>query len=604
MKQKTSWLVAKITLILPVVLMLAGCGISLPGSQVSSPFPTATFGAMPSKTPTMIESTQPPATLTPSDVLATATEFDRCRRVPEPRLNKTNASNVYLSGTVYFCIYDYTQTSFDFDSGVLGSTDENPTADIRFEFGGIARLDGTLRYYLSEANYAYVEPSEINSPSPGDCKKLISVPTRLSLVSVAVGATGCVLTNEGRLAFFRVEKLEPFGAESIDVSFVVWNIPASALPPELPTRTPSPEPTTTATSAFPPSDIVKNQCVETSPELPANVETQGMIVLYGVDSFLLDPKSGAKKTLRERQFDFTVSPNYKWLASSFQDSQRKLWLLVETANGEEQKPIPWDEENWFEIGGWLDNERVWISHYPGPALTLVNPFTGERQELAGDFPGIQTAESIHRYPLGVSNVMYNTSLSLAVYPRLEEDGSYYLVLWDLQTKHVLAKIKHILKAPQARPVWSPDGTKVYMIESRSETESDNIFSLSQDGQVRQLTHFGELVDDARIFGLSISPNGKKIAFWLSLGPNFPLKEPLAVLDIETGQVINYCITGPSEYGGLSVPTWSPDSRYLVIAQWYETVSSRTVLLDTWQGWAANVAKGVTPEGWIINNPSQ
>ena len=142
-----------------------------------------------------------------------------------------------------------------------------------------------------------------------------------------------------------------------------------------------------------------------------------------------------------------------------------------------------------------------------------------------------------------------------------------------------------------------------MIESSSDTGTDNIFSLSQDSQVRQITHFGKLADNAEMFGLSLSPDGNKIAFWLSLGPSFPQKEPLAVLDLGKERVINYCITGPFETGGLSYPVWSPESRFLAIAHWYGTSSVQTVLLDTWQEWAANMAKGVTPEGWIINNPS-
>lgn len=359
-----------------------------------------------------------------------------------------------------------------------------------------------------------------------------------------------------------------------------------------------------SSNATPPlSSFLREQCLDISPNLPREVETEGMIVLYGKASLLFDPKSGNEKAIKGMQADFLVSPDHKWVVSTLKDSQDKLWLLTTTANGEEQKPIIWNQDKWFEIGGWLDNERIWISHYVGPALTVVNLFTGERQELEGKFPGIETAEDIDRYPLGVSSVVYNSHLDLAIYPKPEAEASSYLVLWDVQAEQVLAKIKHISASPPNKPIWSPDGIKVYIIESQLETRSDNIFSLSRDGHVRQLTYFGETSDSAKLFGLSLSPDGKSIAFWLSTGSSSNSQDSLAVLVLETGQVTNYCITGSTKYGGLSYPIWSPNGRYLAIAHWDETASPRAVLVDTWQGWAADLVKDMTPEGWILNAPS-
>lgn len=386
-----------------------------------------------------------------------------------------------------------------------------------------------------------------------------------------------------------------------------YSIVTSTVMPSLPKSTDlSATPTLdnySPTATMPLLSFPSEQCIDISPNLPRDVETEGVIILYGKETFLLDPKSGVKKVLQGMQADFLVSPDHKWVISTFKDSQDKLWLLTKTASGEEQKPIPWDQDNWFEIGGWLDNERVWVSHYTGPTVTIVNPFTGERQELVGKFPGIETVEDIDRYPLGVSSVVYNSHLNLAIYPSLEADTSYYLVLWDIQAEQVLAKIKHISVSPPNKPIWSLDEKKVYVIESQLETESDNIFSLSRDGHVHQLTHFGNISSSAKMFGLSLSPDGKNIAFWLGIGPSSDSKNSLAVLNIETDQVTNYCITGPTEYGGLSYPVWSPNSRYLAIAHWDETASPWTVLVDTWQGWAANLAQDVTPEGWILSAPS-
>jgi hypothetical protein len=141
--------------------------------------------------------------------------------VPEPQLDQPSdrPEGVYLSGKFYLCSIS-TQSTFDLDEGILGGSDAG-SSDLVLELGK-ATIDNRIIYYLSEINNALVEESNIDSPTLEHCEELVSSPVRLGYIFGEVGAVGCVLTNEGRLAFFRVEHLDPFGAESVEVSFVTW----------------------------------------------------------------------------------------------------------------------------------------------------------------------------------------------------------------------------------------------------------------------------------------------------------------------------------------------------------------------------------------------
>jgi hypothetical protein len=204
------------------------------------------------------------------------------------------------------------------------------------------------------------------------------------------------------------------------------------------------------------------------------------------------------ESLKDGQGEFSTSPNGKWLASRYVDDSQKIWLSVETADGIQQKPILWNDD-WFLLGGWLDNERVWISHLSQPLVTVVNPFTGEQQELAPDFPGFETAaQAGEHFALGASPVLYSSSLRYAIYPRLENDGYVYVILWDRQANRVLAKAKDIFKSFEYDPVWSLDQKEIYVAvgdkwdSNKPNDAIEDLFSLNQNGQVRQLTNFGGL----------------------------------------------------------------------------------------------------------------
>ncbi len=211
------------TLIIFVVAMVTtGCTSHNSTNLGISTTPSSDSSLMPTETPSAGVLTSYPRTLTPDNAVATSKPNHLCEKVPEPELNnKTNSGNVYLSGKFYLCTYDGSQIAFDFDSGQVSST-ESTNADIKLVISS-ADIDNRSLYFLQETNNSYVAVSQFSSPTQEYCEQQTAAANRLTLVLGSVGATGCVLTNEGRLAFFQVEQLDPFGLESVEVIFTTWN---------------------------------------------------------------------------------------------------------------------------------------------------------------------------------------------------------------------------------------------------------------------------------------------------------------------------------------------------------------------------------------------
>jgi Tol biopolymer transport system component len=106
---------------------------------------------------------------------------------------------------------------------------------------------------------------------------------------------------------------------------------------------------------------------------------------------------------------------------------------------------------------------------------------------------------------------------------------------------------------------------------------------------------------------SMSPDGKLLAFWILAQPS-PFEEAqLAVLDIDTGAVTNYCIKGDpfldNAYGqeSLLAPIWSPDStQLLVISRPQENPElRRVVMVDIVNKYAAQINQDMEPVGWMV-----
>jgi hypothetical protein len=118
-----------------------------------------------------------------------------------------------------------------------------------------------------------------------------------------------------------------------------------------------------------------------------------------------------------------------------------------------------------------------------------------------------------------------------------------------------------------QPIWMPDSGSVIFHRIDKKTGAQNLFSISVDGQVSQLTHLEELfpANEYVISSLSISPNGQYLAFAIVQDfQAYPVRKSLLlILDLKNGTIIQPCITLANSPLPAS-PVWSPDSSMLAI----------------------------------------
>jgi len=389
------------------------------------------------------------------------------------------------------------------------------------------------------------------------------------------------------------------------------------------TRTPSP-------SATAQPQII-TQCIPIATKLPKGLETGGVIVFVGEPyisySYLLEVKTGRKMTLWENEGvglrSFEVSPERNWLAfmrPSLNPGGSRLVIMG--SNGKQVQAIPW-EDLWRAfngIAGWLDEERLLISRTSGKkydpnadSMIVLNPFTGEQSELLPDYPDMAFI-NLDWYGIGWwggyshNGTVYDPSLSRVVYYKYLGNQSWGLSLWDRQAKKELVFLPDY--SFYNRPKWFRDGSRfiasIPATLDRAGQSQTNLFLVSRDGEVRQLTDLGVYSAQYEVSGYEWSPDGRKIAFQLSVQTSqpypdiYPDSDPqslnrLAVLDLETGLITDTCVPGV-EYGQGDV-VWSPDGDYVLFDS-NDTKKSRVYLVSIAQGFAVQIAENVFPVGWL------
>ncbi len=323
-----------------------------------------------------------------------------------------------------------------------------------------------------------------------------------------------------------------------------------------------------------------------------------------------------------------VSPDHNWLAYGLDPvndvrSAGKIYFQnqygVMMADGSQRQEIA-RRPGWHALSHWLDNEHVVLSESAGLeirpwTLVVFNPFTGQEEKFPPDFPDIYDADILFPVPewenyIGVTS--YDGTLTRAVYARIQGGDTTGYVLWDVINGRELA----FLPSPYLNqtPKWSPDNSQLvvaaYLAPRDAPLGKPELFSINRDGVITQLTNLSTYPKLLDIASYSWSPDGRYVAFWMDTLE--PYNERLAILDLATHQVTDYCIQG--NYGGRSSrmfeflgsrlttvippPVWAPNSQQLVIENRYAQDASRIVLLDLSQGTAVQIAENMMPVGWM------
>jgi len=368
---------------------------------------------------------------------------------------------------------------------------------------------------------------------------------------------------------------------------------------------------------------IQHQCLGVSPTVDSlGKSLKGTVALVSnryrsKDSYLLNLQTGQKKAIftegRTYIDQFSASPAGQWIAYLATClATRDSLLIISTVDGHNLREIPMDAElapNDPGIITWLDDERLVIGSgnedFKDPYTLILNPVTRQSRTFPSNYPDI--------YPLfypqwywgryNLTRAVFRPDLTQVVYPSY--DG---VVLWDLQHAKPVRIFKEAPILFNSTPVWSPDGNVFVIALSSTNPAPDkyqdlNIYRVYPDGTADQLTFFSN-ADDGAYTGFMWSSDGKQIAFWLLTGWDEQKNGiyHLAVLDLATHEIIDYCIPGYNYRRTTpeGPPVWSPDGRFLAVAaSWDQAVEdNQTVVVDLMNEKAYQIAENVIPAGWI------
>jgi hypothetical protein len=368
---------------------------------------------------------------------------------------------------------------------------------------------------------------------------------------------------------------------------------------------------------------ISQHCLDIKPELPEQLTPDGTLLFQSyrdvekVEAFLYNLKTKKQVDLAGSKFKGDVSPDRSLFA--FENFKART-IEVYASTGKLIKTI-YMKKNWGILSGWLDNENLVIGtseHIEGSksdryprSVIVFNLKDNSTVRYDPNYPKIDEVNPGFAFR-GNITTLYDSRLTRVLYPALNPENPSFqfgIVLYDLKEQKKLAWFPAI-NFGRNSPVWRPDGSAFIVMGM------DELYKVSRDGQKTKLSNLNPGYDQAskktRRYSsdyYSWSPDARYVAFWLVEKPDKKgvdenlWKKTLAVLDIQTGQVTDYCIKEGFEYysSPYPEPVWSPDSSYLLFAANYqpETRENELVILDLKQHTAHRLeVKNRMPVGWL------
>lgn len=369
------------------------------------------------------------------------------------------------------------------------------------------------------------------------------------------------------------------------------------------------------------SEEILENCLEMFPfEAPPPVETANHLLLLQEDSeprslFLDNLGNGIKTQITSsNSYEVFISPNHTQFGYvQLKKPTREEFLTIHDSKGEIIKIMPLPLASFF--WGWLDKDQIMITIKKDAdstdpyALFVFNLLGGTSKELS-DQESYKDLEDVSYLPWQYNRVIYDPTLNFAVYPSHHGEAA---TLYNVSSQEVLSVLRTIT-AYIASPAWSPDGNFVVLagapVQKDEETvlyrDTNELFLLDKLGNVTQLTHFSKQYGRGEVGEVSWSPDGKHLAMWVSVGSD--TDERLMVLDLDSRQVTNYCVTGMKFEGGFSKqpkPFWSPDSRIILINN-RDSVDSPTniIWIDIQNNWLGMYPTNAHLWGWLTTPESR
>lgn len=324
-------------------------------------------------------------------------------------------------------------------------------------------------------------------------------------------------------------------------------------------------------------------------------------------------------------FSFMVSPDRSRLAYVQENDNyinmslsRDPYLYIVTSTGAEEKKYQIQISSSF---GWLDENHIILEQMvsgDGNSITtpngtmadttphsfawfLMNTATGETQELQSKFPDQILYGQIISFP--ASRLIYNSAHDLVIYPAALPNT--VLRLYDVTKARAIADVSttdfgkfHF---------WSPDDKRIaFATNTRQDGRSDDeLFILDNTGALMQLTHLSDPKFYSKITGLSWSPNGSQIAYWIDRynRQSASNNSRLFVTNISTRKSRQFCdfkIPGGDYFSNMENPIWSPDGKYLLATLTNSANEQNTIviIIDISSGKAYRIGDDFRAIGWL------
>lgn len=379
------------------------------------------------------------------------------------------------------------------------------------------------------------------------------------------------------------------------------------------------QPTKTATSTIQPSPTtharqVIRDCFELSPSWKEPLP--GVLVLehsnYG-SGFFIDMASGQKSAINQDGStlvgDFAISPDKNWLAySQAQRGTGSEEFVVQSLDGVKKFATEVDDQKVQTIAYWLNNDVLLLwNHAPSQPLDTIdfyNPFTEEQEVMPMDYPGILPFDDDAWDFSWPSITIYAPTLDHLVYLKNTKEEEYIpndatLVLWDRKAQLPIKEVDNFGYA-SVYPLWKADGSGLIFVKANPgnppETFMDEIFYLSVEGDLKQLTNLAHDFQNVVIFSYQWSPDEQYLAFEMEadLSRGQTPTSHLMILEMNTIQIVDTCLD-PYQFTNL---VWSPDGRYLAYSEQLADENTQAVVIDleTKEGFA--LEQNLLPVGWM------
>ena len=395
------------------------------------------------------------------------------------------------------------------------------------------------------------------------------------------------------------------------------------------TSTPKPTFTPTPTPTDNPETGEKYHCLDVAHMLESSVQLEGSLLLQSIEGstvsyYLVNLENrdlahaGSLVPMNEDLKGVSISPDHKRVVfvNCTDLSSTSCEITVATTAG-----IANTFPSQTELGQvyWLDDEQLVIKPEKAPdnTVTLINSQTGSESQVT-----LPLANPYYFHPRGDGYIFYSVidpSLTRVIY--FSQEGTGQVIMADVKSGKTLAQLPYLI--PEWSDVfppiieyedgWAPDGSQYITTSPVTYTEiytdvpsAVELFGIQHDGEIRQLTKLTQTYQTVLIDGYQWSPDGRFIVFWLRSSTRSDIEldqlaQRLVLLDVQSGNLIDLCLSGTPGYLG-SKPVWAPNSSQFAVKLYNQAGRWTIYIIDLDKGIVYPINRASDPIGWMANSP--